>query len=62
MWSGKMTQRSKWVQWRTERQVRLKALLGKALFSMKNTFVTRTVKKLLWADQVAINDDPDLLH
>jgi hypothetical protein len=57
-----MTQRSKWVQWRTERQVRLKALLGKALFSKKNTFVTRMVKKLLGADHVAINDDPDLLH
>ena len=57
-----MTQRSEWVQWRTERQVRLKALLGKALFSRKKNFVTRTVKKLLGADQVAINDDPDLLH
>ena len=57
-----MTQRSNWVQWRTERQVRLKALLAKALFSKKNTFVTRTVKKLLGADRVAINDDPDLLH
>lgn len=57
-----MTQRSKWAQWRSERQVRLKALLGKALFSKKNAFVTRMVKKLLGADQVAINDDPDLLH
>ena len=42
------------------RAARLKALLGKALFE-KNTFVTRT-EKLLGADQVAINDDPDLLH
>ena len=57
-----MTQRSRWVQWRTERRVRLKALLAKALFSKKDTFVTRTVKKLLGADRVAINDDPDLLH
>ena len=40
-----MTQRSSWVQWRSEWQVRLKALLAKALFSKRDTFVTRTVKK-----------------
>ena len=57
-----MTQRSSWVQWRSEWQVRLKALLAKVLFSKRDTFVTRTVKKVLGADQVAINDDPDLLH
>ena len=57
-----MTQRSRWVQWRTERRVRLKALLAMALFSKKDTFVTRTVKKILGADRVAFNDDPDLLH
>ena len=57
-----MTRRSRWVQWRTEWQVRLKALPAKALFSKKDTFVTRTVKKILGADRVAFNDDPDLLH
>ena len=57
-----MTQRSSWVQWRSEWQVRLMALLAKALFSKRDTFVTRTVKKVLGANQVAINDDPDLLH
>ena len=57
-----MTQRSRWGQWRTEGRVRLKALLAKALFSKKDTFVTRTVKKILGADRVAFNDDPDLLH
>ena len=57
-----MTQRSRWVQWRTERRARFKALLAKALFSKKDTFVTRTVKKILGADRVAFNDDPDLPH
>ncbi len=57
-----MTRRSRWVQWRTEWQGRLKALPAKALFSKKDTCVTRTVKKILGADKVALNDDPDLLH
>jgi len=57
-----MTQRSSWMQCRSEWQARLKALLAKALFSKRDTFVTRTVKKALGADQLAINDDPDLLH
>ena len=57
-----MTQRSRWVQWRAERRVRLQAVRATALFSKKDTFVTRTVKKILGADRVAFNDDPDLLH
>lgn len=50
------------MQCRSEWQARLKALLAKALFSKRDSFVTRTVKKALGADQLAINDDPDLLH